>query len=153
MISKNSSEVVAHQSLEHEIWDTIRKTRSYTDIVDLANLWLPELWGKLREYNLHHHTPRLHDQCPNIKLVQNIRPRAGGIYYPYDHRLGPLIKIANPLIMSGYSTPLYISLRDTVLHEVQHAIDDSYHVWSYTHSHWFDRRLQKLMNIFPVESI
>ena len=141
------------QSPELEIWETIRKTQSYTDIVDLSNIWLPELWKNLRSHDLHLHGARLHNKCPKIRIVKIIKPRSGGIYYPVDHRIGPLIKIANPLIMHCYETPLYVSLRDTILHEAQHAIDDSYNVWSYKHGHWFDKRLKKLLGIFPVDSL
>jgi len=73
-----------------------------------------------------------------------------GLYWPIWHAWGPAIHIAKPQVMKNENGPLFSMLRDTILHETQHAIDDKYGIVNFLHNRWWDKRLQKLTELFPI---
>lgn len=72
------------------------------------------------------------------------------MYYPNDHYHGPSIRIVGAFRMARDESGLFPGLRHTILHEAQHALDDRYGTNSSDHNHWYQKRLDKLITLFPI---
>lgn len=143
--------VVAPPSESLEIWQAIRQSTSYTEIIDLSNEWLPSIWDHTRALHIAPRGKKIFNNCPRISAATNMDPINAALYFCHEPHRGSYIKIGSLMRMRGFDKPMFVTLRETILHEVQHSIDDRYNVYSVNHGHWFERRLARLINLFPIE--
>ena len=141
-------------------WLSVRNARTYETVVDRAYEWLQLFWPEARTMQL---APKsLRDvPCPPLYITSLAAGTAGqwdgrsikiGVYH---HRAEYAKEVR--LINGEVHTPIRDELRGTILHEVQHAIDElsggiARHEDPFVaHNSHFHRRLRKLVRAFPVE--
>jgi hypothetical protein len=130
-------------------------------VVDRAYEWLQLFWPEARTMQL---APRsLRDvPCPSLYITSLVGSKTSGQWNGTSIQIGlqeHRIEFAHVVsrIHNEEYKPIRDDLRETILHEVQHALDDkSAGIYSpsdpfVAHDAAFHRRLRKLMRAFPVE--
>jgi hypothetical protein len=134
-----------------ESWDRVRTAKTYPSVIARANEWLEELW------------PDAYRLGYSPKGIGNQGTRQPWIYISNSGQnpdfvagwFGPwaTIKIISVEHMrkhaDRYRWPVRDFLRETILHEVQHALDWSRGVSSEDHNSHYTRRLRRLLKDFP----
>ena len=144
----------------HWAWLDVRNARTYESVVDRAQEWLLLFWPEARKLKL---SPKslVNEPCPPMFITSRIGSSTFGQWTGVSIQLiepHHLLSTYKELQQVHKETPpkLRDELRDTILHEVQHAIDDKNGIKQWgekfaDHPASFHRRLDKLKRAFPVE--
>ncbi len=146
----------------HEAWLAVRNARTYEGVVDRAAEWLQLFWLEARSLNLSGRSLR-EVPCPPVFISSSLGAASIGKWTGKSiqlcekkHRMATFKELrqvhreAHPRIRD--------ELRDTILHEVQHAIDEYNGIGSTRnddlvadHPPAFHWRLDKLKRAFPID--
>ena len=137
------------------LWQSVQSAKTYPAVINRANRWLEEFWDLAYPSGFAPKgTGKQWVGRPAIIISEWVPNCTVGIY----HFSGASkIKVVNRdrMLESAIRNrwPVLDWLRDTIIHETQHAIDFDRGVESGDHNNWFVYRYRKLLAAFPSDQL